>query len=350
MSAPSLPGRPDNFGDGAAEYRAAVENAALFDTSDAGHIEVTGRDAARFLHNLTTNDIVALAPGTGCEAFCATHKAKAIAYVYVYRLPGEGPASAFWVETGPGFGATVFRHLDKYLVSEAAELFDRSSEVGALYIAGPNANAMLTAVDFDASELQGPNAVLARLHDGAPVQIRRKDVLGVPGFTILAPRSALPALWQRLTVAGAHPAGQQAYDTLRIEAGTPVFGADIDEERFVVEVGRGKAAVSTNKGCYLGQEPIVMARDRGHVNRQLLGIQVAEGEPPPQGTKLFKDAAEVGQVTSSVRSPRFGVVALAYIRRGNQEPGTLLEMETPKGRRRAMVSSLPFQTKPETPA
>jgi folate-binding protein YgfZ len=332
---------PDHFGDPEGEYRTALTDAVLFDASSDGHIEVTGPEAARFLHNLTTNDIVGLAPGAGCEVFLATHKARAIAYGRVYRLP-EANQPTFWLEVGPARGPVIFRHLDRHLISEQLELADRSAEAGSLYVAGPGAAAVLAAAGCNAEGLTPLFGVLTFHPDGVALQLRRKDVLGIPGYTLVAPRPMLAEWWRRLTTAGARPAGRRVYEILRVEAGAPVFGTDIDEERFVVEVGRGAAAISTNKGCYLGQEPIVMARDRGQVNRLLLGVKIADGSPPPHGAKLFQDAAEVGAITTSVVSPRRGVIGLAYIRRGHQTPGTLLQVETADGKRSAEVSSLPF--------
>src|SRR5262249_45827029 len=98
------------------------------------------------------------------------------------------------------------------------------------------------------------------------------------------------------------------------------------------------------KGCYLGQEPIVMARDRGQVNRTLLGLKLAEA-PAPRGSPLFRDGKEVGRTMSSVVSPRLGPVALAYVRRGHQEPGTVLEIEAAGQRRSAVVAALPFDSR-----
>jgi len=109
-----------------------------------------------------------------------------------------------------------------------------------------------------------------------------------------------------------------------------------------MEVPRALRAVSYSKGCYLGQEPIVMARDRaGHVNRAFLGVKVLEGGVLPAGTKLIRDGNEVGLITSSTISPRLGApLAIGYIRRGHQEPGTRLEADAPDGKRPAEV--LPF--------
>ena len=84
-----------------------------------------------------------------------------------------------------------------------------------------------------------------------------------------------------------------------------------------------------------------MARDRGQVNRTLLGLKLTGG-PAPHGSLVYRDGKEVGRVTSSVQSPRLGTIALAYIRRGNQEPGTAVEVEVEGARRPAVVSALPF--------
>jgi glycine cleavage system aminomethyltransferase T len=94
-----------------------------------------------------------------------------------------------------------------------------------------------------------------------------------------------------------------------------------------MEVGNAARAVSYTKGCFLGQEPIVMARDRaGHVNRAFLGMKVLTGGPLAPGARLLRDGQEVGQVTSSCHSPRLGLpVALGYLRWKHQEKGTKLE-------------------------
>jgi folate-binding protein YgfZ len=124
----------------------------------------------------------------------------------------------------------------------------------------------------------------------------------------------------------------QAFEALRIEAGTPRYGVDMDDDTFAPEAGRTPQAICYTKGCYLGQEPIVMARDRGHINRTLVGVALPEGPVPPQ-TGVFRDGKEVGHVTSSAFSPRTRAgVGLAYLRRGSQEVGTAVEVDV-EGRR-----------------
>jgi folate-binding protein YgfZ len=146
---------------------------------------------------------------------------------------------------------------------------------------------------------------------------------------------------QALLAAGAVLAGPETYEILRVEAGTPRIGIDMDENRFVVEVGRAHAICHT-KGCYLGQEPIVMARDRaGHVNRSLRGLKLTDHPAEPK-SNLFSDAGqEIGVITSSLQSPRFGPIALAYVRRGFESPETKLKVGAADGQS-ANVAELPF--------
>jgi folate-binding protein YgfZ len=331
---------PTHFRDPAREYESARAHAALFDVSSRGKIEVAGRDAVTFLHNLATNDIKNLPPGAGCEAFLATAKARVVAQLWVYRQVPAEPAS-LWLDVAGGTAAAVMSHLNHHLISERVELTDHTRDLAQLHLCGPEAPALVGRV-------LGPTAgALAQLHHCRGVQegvisTRRRDLLGVPGFDVVATGEAARQLWQALTAAGAMPAGLETWEILRVEAGLPADGVDMDETRFVVEVGRGARAISYTKGCYLGQEPIVMARDRGHVNRLLMGVRLS-GEPMAPGTKLLREGQEVGQVTSSVFSPRLGTaLGLAYVRRGSQEPGTVLEIEAGAGRGVAFVSALPF--------
>jgi folate-binding protein YgfZ len=123
------------------------------------------------------------------------------------------------------------------------------------------------------------------------------------------------------------PLGDADFYALRVEAGTPEYGIDIDETRFVMEVARVARAVSYEKGCFPGQEPIVMARDRaGFINRAFLRLVVKSDSPLPRGAKLFHENQEVGIVTDSAISPRTKrPVAMGYVKRGFQSPGQLIE-------------------------
>ena len=337
------------------DYDAAIHSAALFDRSHAGKLVLTGADAPMFLGNLSTNDIKNLPLGGGCEAYFCDSRAKVQFQTWIYHTH----QNTMWVETTPGRNEALAKYLDRYLISERVEIADRTDEFAQFHLAGPQAKALLekalgetlpelehfqdhrsgsrqTSVltlrrnsgEFRYDESENALAEFANLE--RTFALRRRDPLGLPGFDLVVPKELAVETTQRLTAVGAIPGSAETYETLRIEAGTPLFGPDIDENRFVMEVGNAARAVSYTKGCFLGQEPIVMARDRaGHVNRAFLGMKVLDGGPLPPGTKLFREGQEVGQVTSSCHSPRLGLpVALGYLRWKHQEPGTRLEAET----------------------
>jgi len=130
---------PLSFNDMPDEYHRARQGAALFDRSHHGKVVVSGPDAASFLHNLCTNDVKALAPGSGCEAFLTNLKAKVIAHVAIYRQDQD----SFWLDSGPGSGERVLGHLDRHLISEQVELADRTRELAQIHVAGPRALEVL---------------------------------------------------------------------------------------------------------------------------------------------------------------------------------------------------------------
>jgi len=336
---------PARYGDVAAEYGAARKTAAVFDLSHRGKVEVSGPDAPSFLHNLCTNDILGMPLGAGCEAFFCNPKAKVIAHTLIYHVLLGPERHAFWLDTAPGESAKLVQHLNRYLIAEDVEIADRTDEFCQVHLAGTGTIAVLTRALADEVPDLDPLLHMERTF-GVSVNshIRRNELLGIPGYDIVCLNALASGLWRMLTESGAKPAGLDAYDLLRVEAGTPVYGRDITEERFAFDVGRTAQAISYSKGCYLGQEPIVMARDRaGHAPRALLGLKLAGTMPVEAGSKVAHNGEEVGYVTSSVTSPRLGrAIALAYLRHGHQAPGTPVEVRSASGPVAAEVSALPF--------
>lgn len=326
------------------EYRATRERAGLFDHSPRARIELTGKDAARFLHNLCSQDVLGLKPGSGCEAFFLNIKARVLVHAWIYRIPNADGGESFWLDAGPGQAEKLSKHLDHYRISEDIEIADHTNGLAQLHIAGPSAlEVVRKALGQELAELAPLQAVRLERGPDNVIVVRRQDMLGVPGFDLLCRREEAASLGSALRDAGARPAGPAAYETLRIEAGMPAYGTDVDEACLAPEVDRTSQAISYAKGCYLGQEPVVRIRDLGQVQRRLLGLVVSGKPADLAGAKVEHAGQEVGQVTSSAFSPRLGsVVALAYLRRGSQAAGTAVEVETATGRRSALVVGLPF--------
>ncbi|MBX3413883.1 MAG: folate-binding protein YgfZ [Pirellulales bacterium] len=301
-------------------YREITAGAGLVDFGTRTQLELRGDDRASFLHNLTTNEIRKLPVGSGCEAFLLDKNGKILAFVYVFA----GPESLV-LETVPEQGPFLIEHLDRYLIREKVELADRSAEWSELYLAGPNAAEVLSKCGV----IDPPQARLAcsesTIND-KPVLVRHVDFTAPGGYLIAFPRDAADTIRQTVNQAGAKTCDSAAFDTARIEAGTPLFGVDITHENLPQEVDRDALAISFVKGCYLGQETVARIDALGHVNRTLVKLRFEGAEVPPPGTPLSDTTREVGKVTSSTFSPKLNApLALAYVRRGSNTPGTTLK-------------------------
>lgn len=326
------------------EYRTCRDEAALFDQSHRGKVELRGPDARNFLHRLSSNDVAALPLNGGCELFLATAKAKVVAHAVAFVTRSADGVESLWLDLAPGTAEPTLRHLDRFLISEQIELLDRTRDFAQLLVAGPKARAALEQVlNIPVPAGVGLQSQDWRLADGPAGHLRTNLVLGIEAYDLVCPNAAAADLWTRLTDAGVRPAGADTYHVLRIEGGTPLFGVDITENNLAMEVGRTDQAISYKKGCFPGQEPIVRARDLGHVNWLIRGLRVQSDVAPAAGAKVFRDGAEVGRVTSSAVSPRTqSALALGYIRRGADAPGTAVTVETAGGSVPAEVAALPF--------
>lgn len=300
-------------------YEALTQSAGLVDFHDRTQVELRGDDRASFLHNLTTNEIRKLPVGSGCEAFLLDKNGKILAFVYVFA----GPESLV-IETVPGQGQFLVEHLDRYLIREKVELADRSAEWGELYLAGPTAAVVLASCgigDPPMAPLACTEATLA----GTRVMLRRVEFTQPGGYLIAFAREAVENITSALVAAGALNCDGAAFDTARIEAGTPLFGRDITHENLPQELARDSRAISFVKGCYLGQETVARIDALGHVNRTLVGLRFARNSVPEPGTAISDTSRDVGRVTSATFSPRANApLALAYVRRGSNTPGTRL--------------------------
>jgi folate-binding protein YgfZ len=184
--------------------------------------------------------------------------------------------------------------------------------------------------------------VAARL-DGVAVRlVRGGGDTGEAEVWLMTPADGTARVWGAVVAAGARPVGQAAVETLRIEAGTPRFGRDVDGSVLLPEIPFD-ALVSQTKGCYPGQEVVVRIRDRGHVNRHLRGLVFDGADVPEAGAEVRADAAAIGRVTSATRSPALGrAVGLAFVRRQHAAPGTRVEVQSGAQTLEATVSDLPF--------
>jgi folate-binding protein YgfZ len=288
---------------------------------------LTGADRVKFLHNFCTNDIKALKPGQGAEAFITNVQGKIVGHVFVFE--GE---TALWLDTVGGQAERLIQHLSKYQITEDVTLTDWSSAWSELLVLGPSAPEIVGRVvtgSLPSRHLDHATLPLAS-DPSATCVVRRFDALGVPGLLLAAPRDEMSKLSALVIAAGARFEATAEFESFRISAGLPHYGRDITDDNLAQEASRTRQAISFKKGCYLGQEPIARIDALGHVNQELRVLRFDADEPPPAGSELFamdNDQKPVGRVTSSARDLQFGgSVALAMVRRGFLESGTVLRL------------------------
>lgn len=309
------------FGNLNDEYAAALESTAVFDVSDRTRLEMTGPDAASFLHRFCTNQLQSLPPGRGCEAFLCNVKGRILGHVFAFV--GDGTVR---IDTAPGQADALISHLEKYHLLEDFRLTDVTPETFSFFISGQEAANRLDAAGLNTAELQ-PVSWRAT----SDLAVRRVDLLGVPGFLIDGPLADADSTWQQLISAGIVPAGRDAFTALRIEAGFPEYARDLSDDNLAQEANQTSEAISFTKGCYLGQEPIARLHAMGHVNRELVVVEIAsdagstpENVPSPGLTLPHpeKPDKQIGTLTSIAWSPgRNKAVGLGMLRSQFAEPG-----------------------------
>lgn len=321
-----------------AGYAAAREGAIVIERADRAQLRVRGRDPVRMLHGLLTNDLAAATPDRAVYGAMLTPKGRMIADARAL-VEADG---AVLLDFDTAAGEALAAHLRKMVPPLFAKAEPVEPPLRTLGVYGPHAAAVVREVT--GLDVADDTAEYDVTRDGDLVAIATRET-GLPGFDLLVAEredGAAAALRSRLLEAGARPAADATFETLRIEAGRPRWGAELTEERIPLEAGLLERAISTSKGCYTGQEVIIRILHRGHVNWQLRGLTFGQIDAPEPGTELVAEEGGkvVARVTSAVASPSLGeAVGLAYVRR-EVEPGA--ELRLPDGAR-ARVAELPMR-------
>lgn len=297
-------------------------------------LALRGTDRATLLNSFCTNDIKRLQPGQGCEAFITTPQGKTLGHVFVFQQADE-----ILLNTSAGQAESLITHFNRYIISEDVELKDQTSRDGVLLLSGEKIAPLI-------EQLAGISALQSILQsetgkvDDKKVAISRVPYAGANSFFLQAQNDDLPTIEQALLNLGARRCAADAAKALRLEAGFPLFGADITAENLPQECGRDSLAISFQKGCYLGQETVARLDALGHVNRRLTGLQFKSEIIPKPATPLHKNDKAVGHVTTAAWSPRLqSPLAFALVRTAHSSASTVLDSEFGE----ATVIPLPLQ-------
>lgn len=332
---------PRGYGDPSAEYWAVKQKVGVMDASHRGCLKITGSERVNFLNGIVTNDVAKLPLGSGCYALMLNQKGRIVADMVVYSFEDY-----FLIDLEPSLGGKAKESMERYIISEDVQVEDVSEDFGRISVQGPEARRLLGKLT--AAELKGDAEFSSQMVNafGGSV-VCRVSRTGEDGYDLLCKPGSLPAIWEgAVTLAkefGGRPFGFEALNSLRIEAGIPWYGIDMDEGIIALEVPLEKKAISYSKGCYAGQEVVARVTYQGRVNKRLVGMTLESDRLANRGDKVKAQGREVGLVTSCAISHSVKrALALGYVHRDYVDPGSRLTVVTSTGDVEAAVVSLPF--------
>ena len=296
------------------EYELLREDVGLVARADRVKVLLRGGEAAEFLQGQVTNDVEALVPGEGCYAALLSHKGKLRADMRVLR--GE---DWIWLDGEEPGRAPLLHTLQTYSLGRDVSFEDVSEARAILSVIGPAARERLDAAppEREHAFVEGEHGPYVATDLGVDVICDAADAPGV--------REAL----------GVEEVSEDAAECLRIEAGRPRLGLDMDGDTIPQEAGLNDRAVSFTKGCYVGQETVARLHYKGKPNRHLRGLRLSA--PAAKGDPIVAGEKQVGTVGSACVSPVHGPIALALVRREAGPGDTVLVGDAP-----AEVVELPF--------
>ena len=272
----------------------------IVDRSSRGRVRLRGAEAADFLQGQVTNDVEALEPGQGCYAALLNHKGKMRLDMRILRGPDW-----IWIDTEPGADAVLLKTIETY--SLGRDVTWEQPDDGIVSVVGePDLDTMPPQDEH--AWVEGLRGLYVRTYAGV-------DIIG----------HDLPAA----------DAPEADAECVRIEAGIPRFGIDMDGDTIPQEAGLNERAVSFTKGCYVGQETVARLFYKGKPNRHLRGLKLSR--PADHGAPIVFGEREVGRIGSACVSPTHGPIALAIVRR-EATPGDTVDVAGAA----AEVVELPF--------
>ncbi len=325
------------------EVESVRNNAGIIDLSHRGKLKLSGKEHLNLLQGMLSNDVIKLKTFKGIYATSLTPKGKLVADMKVHKLSGE-----VILDIEPHITEEFYKYLLKYRLSYRADIENVTQELNLFHICGPDAACIIKQSlslaqepinEFDSVVPEGEESALM-------IKVNRT---GETGYDIYVNTSKDAGVWSDMMngqlTGDLKQFGLDAMEILRIEAGIPVLGKDMDENTIPIEAGLWKA-LDFEKGCYIGQEVVARIKWRGRVNRHLIGFKV-DGltKVPEPGSEVFINDKKVGRLTSCVYSPTLNeVIAIGYIRREFNEDSLKVNIVnlSDGAHIKAVTSSLPF--------
>lgn len=331
---------PVSYAGALEEHRAVRTRCGLFDVSHMGEVELHGPGAGALCQELTVNDVTRLGDGDGQYSVLCNETGGVLDDLVVLRLAAE----RFLLVVNAANTAADVAWITGHAAGEVV-VHDVSDETALLALQGPEAERALrtlTALDLPAMR---PFTARDGIVAGVRTLVSRTGYTGEDGFELLVPAPEARTLWEAVLAAVRHrgglPCGLAARDTLRLEAGLPLCGTDMDADTTPLEAGLGWV-VKLRKAAFVGRDTLARQVEAG-LARRLVGIQLDEPGIPRHGHAVWRDGARIGTVTSGTKSPTQGTfIGMAYLDAASTRPGTAVAVEIRDRRLPAHVVERPF--------
>ena len=310
------------------QYRTIVSAAGVRNKAERGRVRITGADRVTFLQALVTNDLMLLKTHQGAYAAYLTPQGRMVTDLHIFVRPDEVVA-----DVPASLSAELAAKLDALVFAEDVQILDVSSALAQITVTGGRA-AHLIAQATGADETALTRLPVWSQIDIADGFVARTDDADVESYDIVLSASREAAVTAALEAAGAVPMSAELAEAIHIQAGRPAFGTDMTTDTIPLEAGLLERAISTSKGCYVGQELVirVLHRGAGRVAKRLvrLALPIAPDSAAPMpvaGSTLAVDGKPVGAITSvSPALDASGMRALGYVHRDEAEAGRLLSV------------------------
>ena len=323
-----------------AEHHAVRRAAGLFDIAHMGRLKFSGADAAKFLDYLVTNDVFSLATGQIKYALVTNASGGILDDVLVYRQ-----VDCHLLVVNASNRLKILNWIEQHRGKFAVTVEDQTISHFMLALQGPQAHALLQPlVDTDLAQIKYYFGTPANVMGQAGF-VSRTGYTGEDGFEVIVPAANASTLWEALIAAGAPngllPAGLGCRDTLRLEAGMPLYGHELNEtiDPFTAGLAFG---VRLDAGEFIGREALVAAKTNPNRPRRV-GIELASKRIAREGAIVFDGETQAGRVTSGTFSPTLEKsIAMAYVAAPQAAVGTPLTVDIRGQREPAKVVKLPF--------
>jgi len=332
-----------------AEHTAVRTTAGLFDLSHMGELEVIGASAARALDHSLVGQPSKIAPGRARYSMLCADDGGVIDDLVVYRLADDH----FLIVANASNTAVVRDELEQRIAGFESELRDTTDDWALIAVQGPVSAQIVAELTYTVlADLKYYEITETKLAQ-SNVLLARTGYTGEDGFEIYCRPGDAAHVWAELQRAGTPygltPCGLACRDTLRLEAGMPLYGNELSRDLTPFEAGLGRVVAFSKEADFAGRDALARRRDAG-VQRILVGLTSTGRRSPRSGYAVLDPAGRpIGTVTSGAPSPTLGhPIAMAYVETAYQEPGTTLQVDIRGTHEEVTVVPLPFYRRQES--